>query len=234
MSVLVRHQSWSYTFKAYVRGLKPSVFDWARSYSLRRLRADLVAGITVGVLLVPQSMAYAFLAGLPPIYGLYSSFVPLVVFSLFTSSMQVAIGPFSLISLLTYSAVSTALSKSGGQAEGTDAQDERIRLSIACSLLNGVFQVLMGLLNFGTVSNYLARPVMTGFISASAVIIIISQASAALGVSAKSSEFAVLSVVEVCKALPQTSFYTLLITAVSLAIFIAVKYVRAIPKWFPT
>ena len=226
MSVLMRHQSWSYVFRSYIHGLKPPVFDWARSYSLARFRSDLVAGITVGVLLVPQSMAYAFLAGVPPIYGLYSSFVPLLVFSLFTSSMQVAIGPFSLISLLTYSAVSAAL-------KGEDTPEERIRLSIGCSLLNGIFQVLMGLLNFGSVSNYLARPVMTGFISASAIIIIISQAGAALGISAKSSEVAVLSVVNVCRALPQTNFYTLLIAAASLAVFVAVKYVRAIPKWFP-
>lgn len=235
MSVLMRHQSWSYVFRSYIHGLKPPVFDWARSYSLARFRSDLVAGITVGVLLVPQSMAYAFLAGVPPIYGLYSSFVPLLVFSLFTSSMQVAIGPFSLISLLTYSAVSTALGeKEGGEGgDGGDASEERIRLSIACSLLNGIFQVLMGLLNFGSVSNYLARPVMTGFISASAIIIIISQAGAALGVSAKSSEVAVLSIVNVCRALPQTNFYTLLIAAASLAVFVGVKYVRAIPKWFP-
>lgn len=231
MSVLVRHQSWSYVFMTYLQGLKPPVFDWARSYTPGRFKMDLVAGITVGVLLVPQSMAYAFLAGVPPIYGLYSSFIPLVVFSLFTSSMQVAIGPFSLISLLTYSAVSTAISKSGGQTE--DVPEERIRLSIACSLLNGVFQIAMGLLNFGTVSNYLARPVMTGFISASAVIIIISQAGAALGISAKSSEFAVLSVARICKALPQTSLYTLLISAASTAIFVGVKQVRTVPKWFP-
>ncbi len=134
---------------------------------------DLIAGVTVALVLIPQSMAYAQLAGLPPVYGLYASFLPVIFATLFGSSNQLSTGPVAMTSLLTASAL-TILASPGS--------DLYIQLAIQLALVAGVIRILMGLLHLGLVVNLLSHPVLTGFTNAAAIIISFSQLSKWLGV----------------------------------------------------
>ncbi len=137
-----------------------------RSYSGGDLRSDLVAGLTTAVMLIPQGMAYAMLAGLPPIVGLYASTVPLVGYALFGSSRQLAVGPVAVLSLMTAASV-------GAIAEtGTDAY---LTYALILALMVGVIQLVMGVARLGIVTNFLSHPVLSGFTSAAALIIAFSQ-----------------------------------------------------------
>ncbi len=143
------------------------------------LRADILAGITVALVLVPQSMAYAQLAGLPAYYGLYASFLPPLVGALFGSSRQLATGPVAVVSLLTAAALEPiAASGSAGY----------IAYAISLSLLVGLFQLGLGLLRLGVVVNFLSHPVIIGFTNAAAIIIATSQLDKIFGVRVDKAE----------------------------------------------
>ncbi len=142
----------------------------------RVARADLIAGVTVALVLVPQSMAYAQLAGLPAYYGLYAAFLPPMVAALFGSSRQLATGPVAVVSLLTAAALEPiAASGSTGY----------VGYAIALSLLVGLFQLALGLLRLGVVVNFLSHPVIVGFTNAAAIIIATSQLDKIFGVRAE-------------------------------------------------
>jgi sulfate permease, SulP family len=145
----------------------------------RVLRADLIAGITVALVLVPQSMAYAQLAGLPPYYGLYAAFLPPMVAALFGSSRQLATGPVAVVSLLTAAALEPiAATGSAGY----------VAYAITLSLLVGIFQLALGLLRLGVVVNFLSHPVIIGFTNAAAIIIATSQLDKIFGVRTDKAE----------------------------------------------
>jgi MFS superfamily sulfate permease-like transporter len=145
----------------------------------RVLRADLVAGITVALVLVPQSMAYAQLAGLPAYYGLYAAFLPPMVGALFGSSRQLATGPVAVVSLLTAAALEPiAVAGSEGY----------VIYAVALSLLVGLFQLALGLLRLGAVVNFLSHPVIVGFTNAAAIIIATSQLDKIFGVRVDKAE----------------------------------------------
>src|SRR5512147_433719 len=130
------------------------------------LHSDIIAGITVALVLVPQSMAYAQLAGLPAYYGLYAAFLPPLMAALFGSSRQLATGPVAVVSLLTAAALEPiAASGSPGY----------VAYAITLSLLVGLFQLGLGLLRLGVVVNFLSHPVIIGFTNAAAIIIATSQ-----------------------------------------------------------
>ena len=143
------------------------------------LRADLLAGLTVGVMLVPQGMAYAYLAGMPPIYGLYAGLVPPVVYALLGTSRQLSIGPVAVSALLVLAGVSQL-------AEPGSA--EYVRLTIAAGLLIGLLQVALGICRAGKLSGLLSHPVLAGFTSAAAIIIAVSQLKDLLGIRIPNSE----------------------------------------------
>ncbi|CAA6654877.1 unnamed protein product [Spirodela intermedia] len=148
---------------------------WIRSYKWREwLQVDLVAGITVGVMLVPQAMSYAKLAGLHPIYGLYSGFVPIFVYAIFGSSRQLAIGPVALVSLL----VSNVL---GNIVDSSDVL--YTELAILLSFMVGVLECVMGLLRLGWLIRFISHSVISGFTTSSAIVIALSQAKYFLGYS---------------------------------------------------
>ncbi len=143
-----------------------SLVTQLRSYGGDDLRSDIIAGLTTAVMLIPQGMAYAMLAGLPPIVGLYASTVPLVGYALFGSSRQLAVGPVAVLSLMTAASV-------GAIAEtGTDAY---LTYALLLALMVGVIQLVMGIARLGIVTNFLSHPVLSGFTSAAAVIIAFSQ-----------------------------------------------------------
>jgi SulP family sulfate permease len=128
------------------------------------LKADLVAGLTVALVLVPQSMAYAQLAGLPPQHGLYASFLPVMIAALMGSSRQLGTGPVAVVSLLTAAAVPTIL------PEGASMEEYVVYASLLAFLV-GVFQFVLGALKLGFVINFLSHPVVVGFTNAAAIII---------------------------------------------------------------
>ena len=142
------------------------VLTWLRSYSLPLLRADLLAGITVGVVLVPQGVAYAMLAELPPIYGLYSSLLPLPIYAAMCTSRHMSIGPFALVSLLVADSVSEVVSPDN---EGY------IGAVMLLSLMIGLLHCLMAALNLGIIVRFISDSVLAGFTSAAAILISASQ-----------------------------------------------------------
>lgn len=158
--------------KKYIQIRIPLV-ETLKGYNSRAFKGDLNAGIIVAVLLIPQAMAYAVLAGLPPVYGLYASIIPLVVYALLGSSRQLAIGPVAIVSLLVFAGV-------GQLAE--IGSDRFIQLAILTAFGVGVVQLLMGLFRMGFLVNFLSHPVISGFTSAAAVIIAASQLGNLLGI----------------------------------------------------
>ncbi|RJX30588.1 MAG: STAS domain-containing protein [Desulfarculus sp.] len=152
---------------------------WFRDYNAVKLRVDLVAGVTVALVLIPQSMAYAQLAGLPAYYGLYAAFLPPMVAAMFGSSMQLATGPVAVVSLMTAASLEP-LATAGSEAF--------ITYAILLALIVGVFQFLLGVLRLGLVVNFLSHPVVNGFTNAAAIIIASSQLSKMFGVYVDKAE----------------------------------------------
>ncbi len=146
---------------------------WFEDYGLEDLRADLISGLTVALVLIPQSMAYAQLAGLPPYYGLYASFLPPIVASLFGSSRQLATGPVAVVSMMT-AATLEPMAVSGTQGY--------INYAILLALTVGLVQFGLGLFRLGVIVNLLSHPVLLGFTNAAAIVIATSQLGKFLGV----------------------------------------------------
>jgi SulP family sulfate permease len=153
--------------------------DWFREYNLGEFKADFVSGLTVALVLIPQSMAYAQLAGLPAYYGLYAAFLPPMIAALFGSSRQLATGPVAVVSLMT-AATLEPLATAGSEAY--------IAYAILLALLVGLFQLALGVLRLGVVVNFLSHPVVIGFTNAAAIIIATSQLSKLFGVTVDSAE----------------------------------------------
>lgn len=149
------------------------IFQWLSTYTKAAFKSDLVAGLTVWVMLVPQGMAYALLAGMPPIYGLYGSLVPLFLYAILGTSRQISIGPVAISSLLILAGISQI-------AEPTTP--EYISLVILTGLLIGIVQTLAGFIRLGFLVNFLSHPVIVGFTSAAAIIIAASQLKYLLGI----------------------------------------------------
>jgi len=164
---------------------------WLRGYRLSDLRIDFLAGITVALVLIPQSMAYAQLAGLPAYYGLYAAFLPPMIAALFGSSRQLATGPVAVVSLMT-SASLAPLATTGSAAF--------IAYAILLAFMVGLFQFGLGLLRLGLVVNFLSHPVVNGFTNAAAIIIASSQLSKMFGVTVDSAEHHYETIVRVVVA----------------------------------
>jgi len=147
--------------------------SWLKKYSMTHFKADALAGLTVALVLIPQSMAYAQLAGLPPYYGLYASFLPPLLAALFGSSAQLATGPVAVVSLMTSASLAPL---------ATMGSDGFIAYAILLALMVGMFQFALGLLRLGLVVNFLSHPVVNGFTNAAAIIIATSQLEKMFGV----------------------------------------------------
>ncbi len=152
--------------------------SWFKGYSLPKLRIDFVSGLTVALVLIPQSMAYAQLAGLPPFYGLYASLAPPLIAALFGSSRQLATGPVAVVSLMTAASL---------QPIATAGSEAFIAYAILLALIVGVFQLALGVLRLGLIVNFLSHPVVNGFTNGAAIIIATSQLSKIFGVHVDSA-----------------------------------------------
>ena len=149
------------------------ILDWGRRYDRQTLASDLVAAVIVTIMLIPQSLAYALLAGLPPEVGLYASVLPLIAYAVFGTSTALAVGPVAVVSLMTAAAV--------GRVAATWTADYA-SAAIMLALLSGVMLALMGLFRLGFVANFLSHPVISGFITASGIIIATSQIGGLFGI----------------------------------------------------
>ena len=151
------------------------ILEWGRTYNGTVLTNDLMAAVIVTIMLIPQSLAYALLAGLPPVVGLYASILPLVAYAIFGTSRTLAVGPVAVVSLMTASAAGTVA------AQGTP---EYLEAAITLAALSGVMLFVLGLLRLGFLANLLSHPVISGFITASGILIATSQVKHILGVNA--------------------------------------------------
>jgi MFS superfamily sulfate permease-like transporter len=191
---------------------------WFRRYSGPVLRADLIAGVTVAMVLIPQSMAYAQLAGLPAYYGLYAAFLPPMVAALFGSSHQLATGPVAVVSLMTAAAL---------EPLATAGSAQYVQYAILLALLVGAFQLVLGLLRLGLIVNFLSHPVVNGFTNAAALIIATSQLSKVFGVSVESAEHHYETVYRVlAAALDDTHWPTLGMAVLAFAIMVGLRRVN--------
>ena len=151
------------------------ILDWGRRYDVATLGDDLTAAVIVTLMLIPQSLAYALLAGLPPEVGLYASIAPILLYAIFGNSSALAVGPVAVVSLLTASAI-------GQVVEPGTASYAAAALTLA--FLSGILLLVMGVLRLGFLANFLSHPVIAGFITASGVLIAASQLKHVLGVPA--------------------------------------------------
>ncbi|GGK19671.1 SulP family inorganic anion transporter [Salinarimonas ramus] len=189
------------------------ILDWGRRYDTRTFTSDLVAAAIVTIMLIPQSLAYALLAGLPPVVGLYASILPLVAYAVFGTSRALAVGPVAVVSLLTAAALSEV---------ATPGSAEYVVAAAALALMSGAMLIALGIFRLGFIANLLSHPVISGFITASGLIIAASQLKHLLGVSAGGHTLLEVGTALVA-ALPQTNPWTLAIGASATAFLFWVR-----------
>jgi sulfate permease, SulP family len=185
------------------------ILDWGRGYDRQTLSNDLIAAVIVTIMLIPQSLAYALLAGLPPEAGLYASIVPIILYAVFGTSRALAVGPVAVISLMTAAAIGN-IAAQGSMGYALAA--------LTLAGLSGTILLVMGLFRLGFLANFLSHPVIAGFITASGVIIATSQLKHILGIDASGQNLLEL-VVSLVRSLPQTNPVTLAL-GVSATVFL--------------
>ncbi|MDO9635544.1 MAG: SulP family inorganic anion transporter, partial [Thiobacillus sp.] len=183
-------------------------------------KINFLAGLTVALVLIPQSMAYAQLAGLPAYYGLYAAFLPVAVAALWGSSNQLATGPVAVVSLLTASSIATL---------AVPGSDDFIALAIMLTFLVALIQLTLGVFKLGVVVNFLSHPVIVGFTNAAAIIIALSQVSKILGVSMPRSESFIQDIIGVFRQVGDVHWPTFAMGVGAMVLMWAMK--KYVPKW---
>ena len=194
------------------------ILTWLPNYSGSTFKSDFIAGITVSVLLIPQGMAYALIAGLPPIYGLYAALSPQIIYAILGTSRQLAVGPVAMDSLLVATGLGT-ISILG--------PENYIQSAILLALLVGIIQFLLGLLKMGFLVSFLSKPLIRGFTSGAAIIIGLSQIRHILGVPLLQSNKIQLFAISIVKSEMAIHYPTLVIGVISIFSLLILK------KWNP-
>ncbi|MGF1607245.1 MAG: SulP family inorganic anion transporter [Rhodothalassiaceae bacterium] len=189
------------------------ILDWGRRYDGGTFANDLMAAVIVTIMLIPQSLAYALLAGLPPQVGLYASILPLIAYAVFGTSRTLAVGPVAVVSLMTAAAVSRVAEP------GTEAA---MLAALTLAVLSGLMLVALGLLRLGFLANFLSHPVISGFITASGILIAASQLKHLMGVSASGHTLIDL-LADLARAVPETNLITLAIGVAATAFLFWVR-----------
>lgn len=189
------------------------ILTWLPHYNARLCGADLLAGIIVTVMVIPQSLAYAILAGLPAVVGLYASILPLLAYTLFGTSRTLAVGPVAILALMTAAALADVAP--AGSAEYLEA-------TMVLALLSGLMLTVMGFLKLGFFANFLSHPVISGFLTASGILIAASQAPNLLGISGSGFTMAEITV-SLATDITNTHWLTLAIGAGCLGFLIALR-----------
>ncbi|XP_076132944.1 solute carrier family 26 member 6 [Alosa pseudoharengus] len=215
------------------------VLSWLPRYKIRENGlGDLISGVSVGIMHLPQGMAYALLASLPPVYGLYTSFYPVLVYFIFGTSRHISVGTFAVISIMIGSVVERLapdanfipnITSNGSSVVEVDvaARDAyRVQIATALTLCCGLFQVVLGLVKFGFVVTYLSEPLVRGYTTGAATHVVISQLKYLFGISPE--RFAgplsqIYILIDLCHRLPSTNIPTLVVSLVALAVLIIVK-----------
>jgi len=187
--------------------------EWGRTYTRLQMTGDLLAAVIVTIMLIPQSLAYAMIAGLPPQMGLYASVLPLVVYALLGTSRTLAVGPVAVLSLMT------AVAAGNIAAQGSTGY---IEAAMLLAIISGLILLAMGLFRLGFLANFLSHPVISGFITATGILIAAGQLKHILGVSAGGHNLIEISVSLVTHS-PATNIPTLIIGIVSLGILFWIK-----------
>lgn len=197
------------------------ILEWLPNYKKQFLSGDLSAGFTVGVMLIPQGMAYAMIAGLPPVYGLYAALIPQVIYALFGTSRQLAVGPSAMDSLLVAAGISSIV------AIGSE---HYITLAILLSMMMGVVQLSFGVFRLGFLVNFLSKPVISGFTSAAAIIIGLNQLKYILGIELirESNVFKII-----LNAIEKVEQINGLTVVISIGAIIIIKYSKKIHPFIP-
>jgi len=203
--------------KSMLKKILP-IFQWLPNYKKTFFVGDLTAGVTVGIMLIPQGMAYAMIAGLPPVFGLYASLIPQVIYAIMGTSRQLAVGPVAMDSLLVAAGLG-ALSLSG--------IDEYIAMAIFLSLFMGAIQLLLGVLRMGFLVNFLSKPVISGFTSGAAIIIGLSQLKHLLGIEITRSNQVHKLIINAFENINLTNVYTVLIGFLSIVL---IKFIKKLNK----
>ena len=188
--------------------------DWISSYKKTDFVKDLLAGITVGIVLVPQGMAYAMIAGLPPVHGLYASLFPVLVYALLGTSRKIAVGPVAMDSLLVAVGLGTLV---------ITGVENYIKMVVVLALMVGVIQFLLGVLRMGFLVNFLSKPVISGFTSAAAIIIVFSQMKHLLGISVVGSNRIYKTVINIFYKLGEINYVDFSIGLVGIALLLGFK-----------
>ncbi|MEE9121152.1 MAG: SulP family inorganic anion transporter [Syntrophobacteria bacterium] len=194
--------------------------SWIRTYGRRHIKADLVAGLTVAVVAVPQCMAYALIAGLPVQYGLYAAIVPAIIGSLWGSSAQLVTGPTTAISLVVLSTL-IQLAQPGS--------DHYLQLAFFLALMVGVIQIAMGVARLGSLLNFVSHSVILGFTAGAAVLIGFKQIPNLLGLNLEKTSIFVESLVQIANHMHETHIITPALGLGTVAIIVALRKLR--PSW---
>ncbi|ERM84530.1 sulfate:proton symporter [Rhodonellum psychrophilum GCM71 = DSM 17998] len=197
------------------------ILDWLPGYKKSDLQGDLSAGLTVGIMLIPQGMAYAMLAGLEPIHGLYAVTVPLILYAIFGTSRQLAVGPVAMVSLLTAAGIASL---------NASSPEQYLMYALSLAFLVGLIQFGMGVLRLGFVVNFLSHPVISGFTSAAAIIIGLSQIKHLFRINLPSTEYVQEMIVAIYQNIGDIHWITFGIGVLGIII---IKFGKKIHKSFP-
>ncbi|KAM8862629.1 solute carrier family 26 member 6 isoform 2-T2 [Spinachia spinachia] len=213
------------------------VLSWLPRYSLRdNALGDLISGISVGIMQLPQGMAYALLASVPAVFGLYSSFYPVLVYFIFGTSKHISTGTFAVLSVMV-GGVTERLAPDSNFMTWDNVTNasivnivsrdaERVKVAAAVTFLSGLFQILLGLVKFGFVVTYLSEPLVRGYTTGAAIHVIVSQLKYTFGISPvrHSGPLSLIyTVLEICYLLPKTNIGTLVVSIVAIIGLILVK-----------
>jgi len=203
-------------FKKYI-----PILSWLPAYNKAAFSGDLSAGLTVGIMLIPQGIAYAMIAGLPPIYGLYTAMIPQVIYAIFGTSRQLAVGPTAMDSLIVAAGITSI---------ATVSPDNYIAAAIMLAFLMGIMQLAFGIFRLGFLVNFLSKPVISGFTSAAALIIGLNQLKHIFGIETPRSNQAHSLLYETAAAIGSTNLVSLSIGMGAILLIIGLKkYLKKIP-----
>ncbi|GMF30211.1 unnamed protein product [Phytophthora lilii] len=192
------------------------ILEWLPAYDLREdLQFDLVSGVTVGLMLVPQEVSLSAMMGVPPIYGLYTAAVVPMVYPLFGTSRVLSVANGAEVSLLVGSAI-----------KKVESEEERIATGILLSFLSGVVLLFMGMFRLGVIADFFSRPVMGGFISAGGVLIMLSQVASWLGLEIKSRDLPVLTVLDLMEKFPHLNTLSLALGTFSILVLVGMHELK--------
>ncbi|KAI7797600.1 putative solute carrier family 26 member 6, partial [Triplophysa rosa] len=218
------------------------LLSWLPQYPLREnIVGDLISGISVGIMHLPQGMAYALLAAVPPVFGLYSSFYPILIYFIFGTSKHISVGTYAVMSVMIGSVTERMAPDSDFMLPGNDTNStiidtfsrdaERVKIAATVTFLSGIFQLLLGLVRFGFVVTYLSEPLVRAYTTAAAIHVIVSQLKYTFGINSNrySGPLSLIyTILEICSLLGETNIGTLVVSIVTIVGLVIAKELSAL------